>query len=116
MMSEPWSHGQFVKVVKFPDYVGGDKPNVDGINFMIYKDLQTAFLDFKAGSLDWTQIPNGQFKATAAQYGKHNTRSDNPMYLRAVRRDGSSGSRYILKGCHAVETTTWPATPRTDPI
>ena len=67
-MAEPWSHGQYVKVVKYDGYYG-TKPNVDGIDFKIYKDVETAFIDFKAGTLDWTQIPSGQYKATASQYG-----------------------------------------------
>ena len=68
MMKEPWQHGQSITLVKFPDYAG-TKPNIDGINFKIYSDIQTAFVDFKAGNLDWTAIPPGQYKATVAQYG-----------------------------------------------
>lgn len=68
MMSEPWKAGQGVKLVKFPGYTG-TQPNIDGINFREYSDLNTAFLDFQAGNLDWCQIPSGQYKATAAQYG-----------------------------------------------
>jgi len=67
-MAEPWAAGQYIKVVRFEDY-SGTKPNIDGINFMIYADLNTAFLDFKAGTIDWTQIPTGQYKDTVATYG-----------------------------------------------
>jgi oligopeptide transport system substrate-binding protein len=67
-MAEPWAAGQYVKVVRNDSYYG-TKPHVAGIDFRIFKDLETAFLEFKAGTLDWTQIPSGQYKATADQYG-----------------------------------------------
>ncbi len=67
-MAEPWAAGQYVKVVKNDAY-WGTKPNIDGIEYRIFKDVETAFLEFKAGTLDWTQIPSGQYKATADQYG-----------------------------------------------
>jgi ABC-type transport system substrate-binding protein len=69
MMSEPWNHGQYVKVVKFPDYTG-TKPHVDGIDFKIYKDDATALLDYKAGNLDFCRLPTGQYKDAVLQYGK----------------------------------------------
>jgi ABC-type transport system substrate-binding protein len=68
MLSEPWNHGQYVKVVKFPDYTG-TKPNIDGIDFKIYKDDATAFIDYQAENLDWCHVPSGQYKNVAAQYG-----------------------------------------------
>jgi oligopeptide transport system substrate-binding protein len=68
-MTEPWTHDQSIKVVKRADY-SGTKPHVDGIDFKIYKDDPTAYLDFKAGNLDSTRLPTGQFKDAVAQYGK----------------------------------------------
>lgn len=68
-MVEPWVAGQGVKVVRFEEYTG-TKPNIDGINFVEYSDVDTAFLDFQAGNLDWTQIPTGQYKATVEKYGR----------------------------------------------
>ncbi len=63
-----WEHDQSIQLVKFPDYYG-TKANVDGVDFKIFKDPETAFLEFQAGNLDFTQIPTGQIKATEAQYG-----------------------------------------------
>jgi oligopeptide transport system substrate-binding protein len=68
-MVEPWVAGQGVKLVRFEEY-WGTKPNIDGVNFREFSDVNTAFLDFKAGTLDNTQIPTGQYAATAAEYGK----------------------------------------------
>ncbi len=67
-MAEPWKSGQYIKVVRFEDY-SGTKPKIDGVNFKIYADAQTAWVDFQAGTLDWTVIPPGQYKSSVTQYG-----------------------------------------------
>jgi len=69
MMAEPWSHQQFIKVVRFDDYYG-DKALVDGVDFKIFKDDEAAFVDFKQGNLDFATIPTGQIKATIEEYGE----------------------------------------------
>jgi oligopeptide transport system substrate-binding protein len=58
-----------IKLKAFADYYG-DKPLVDGVDFKIYKDDESAFTDFKQGNLDFVNIPTGQIKATVAQYGE----------------------------------------------
>lgn len=69
MMAEPWAHDQFIKVVKFPDYYG-TKPNIDGVEFKILADTDTAWLEFQAGNLDFCPIPTGQIQAAIEQYGE----------------------------------------------
>ncbi len=69
MMSEPWAHDQYIKVEKFADYYG-DEPNIDGVDFMILADQDTAFLEFQAGNLDFTPIPTGQIQDTVDEYGE----------------------------------------------
>ncbi len=66
--ADGWVHDQSINLVAFADYYG-TKPNIDGIAFKIFKDPETAFLEFKAGNLDFTSIPSGQIKATEAEYG-----------------------------------------------
>jgi oligopeptide transport system substrate-binding protein len=68
-MAEPWKHNEYIKVVKWADYPG-TKPHVDGIDFRIYKDDATAYLDFQAGNLDYVHLPTGQYKDAVAKYGK----------------------------------------------
>ncbi|MBN1628364.1 MAG: ABC transporter substrate-binding protein [Thermoleophilia bacterium] len=68
MMAEPWSHDQYIKVVRFADYYG-DKAYLDGVDFKIFKDEDTAWLEFQAGNLDFTSIPSGQLASTSATYG-----------------------------------------------
>jgi peptide/nickel transport system substrate-binding protein/oligopeptide transport system substrate-binding protein len=68
-MAEPWAHDQYIKVVKFADYYGTE-PNIDGVEFKILADQDTAFLEFQAGNLDFVPIPTGQIQATVDQYGE----------------------------------------------
>lgn len=68
-MAEPWAHDQYIKVVKFDDYYG-DEPNIDGVEFKILADQDTAFLEFEAGNLDFVPIPVGQIQATVDTYGE----------------------------------------------
>lgn len=68
-MTEPWNHDQYIKVAKFDDYYG-DEPNIDGVDFKIFTDQDTAFLEFQAGTVDFTQIPSGQIQSTIDQYGE----------------------------------------------
>jgi oligopeptide transport system substrate-binding protein len=68
-MAEPWKHAQYIKVVANPDYYGA-KPIIDGITFTIFKDEETAFTEFRAGTIDFTTIPSGQIKASIAEFGQ----------------------------------------------
>lgn len=68
-MVEPWAHDQYVKVEKFDDYYG-DPAHIDAIDFKIFADEDTAFLEFQAGNVDFTSIPSGQIQTTIDQVGK----------------------------------------------
>ena len=68
-MAEPWVHDQYVKLVRFDDYYG-DEPYVDGLEFKIFKDAETAFLEFEAGNLDFTEVPSGRLADVTAKYGE----------------------------------------------
>jgi len=69
MLTEPWAHDQYIKVAKFADYYG-DEPFIDGVDFVILADTDTAFLEFQAGNLDFVPVPTGQIAATVEQYGE----------------------------------------------
>lgn len=68
-MSEPWKHDQYIKIVANRDYYGSQKSNIDGVDFQIFKDQDTAYREFQAGNLDFTQIPDGQIAAAKQSYG-----------------------------------------------
>ncbi len=69
MMAEPGAHDQYIKMVKFDQYGGADKPYIDGIDMTIYQDEETAFLEFRAGNLDYADIPSGQMVASQKEFG-----------------------------------------------
>ncbi len=68
-MSEPWKRDQYFKVVQNENFYG-DKPYIDGIDFKIFKDPNTAYTEFEAGNLDFTQIGEGKIKDAVAKYGE----------------------------------------------
>lgn len=68
MLSAPWKHNQDISVVQNPNYYA-QKPYIDGVDFRIFKDVGTAYTEFLAGNLDFTQIGEGQIKAASAKYG-----------------------------------------------
>ncbi len=68
-MAEPWAHDQYIKVVRFDDYYGG-KAHADGVDFMIFQDEDTAYLEFLAGNLDMCIVPSAQIAVAEAEYGK----------------------------------------------
>lgn len=68
-MAEPWKHDQYIKVVRNDEYAG-EQPNIDGIDFKIFKDPNTAFTEFEAGTLDFAQIADGKIKESVTKYGE----------------------------------------------
>jgi oligopeptide transport system substrate-binding protein len=69
-MSEPWAHDQYVKVVRNENYYG-QAPHVDGVDFMIMADEATAWLEFKAGNLDFDKsVPSEALAEAVATYGE----------------------------------------------
>ncbi len=68
-MSEPWKHEQYIKLSRNDGYYG-KKPYLDAVNFKIFKDEETAFTEFEAGNLDFTQIPSGRIADVKKKYGE----------------------------------------------
>lgn len=69
MIKGSWAHDQYVQVLKFDNYYG-DKAYIDGIDFNIIESVDTAFTEFQAGNLDFTQIPDGRIETCIAEYGE----------------------------------------------
>lgn len=67
-MAEPWKHNQYIKVERNENYYA-DKPYLDGVEFKIFKDPETAYTEFEAGNLDFTQIGEGKIKDAESKYG-----------------------------------------------
>lgn len=69
-MAEPWVHDQYIKVARNDAFATGDKPYLDGVEFRIFKDVETAFTEFEAGTLDFTMIGEGKIQDSIAKYGE----------------------------------------------
>ena len=67
-MAEPWKPDEYAKLVRYQGYAG-TKPHIAGIEFRTQKDTDTAFMEFKAGTIDVAQIPDGQIAAVESEYG-----------------------------------------------
>ena len=67
-MKGQWEDGQYIQLERNENY-WGDKAYVDAIDYMIFKDVDTAFTEFTAGNLDYAQIPSGQITSVSEQYG-----------------------------------------------
>ncbi len=68
-MSEPWKHEQYIKTVKNENYYG-EKGYLDGVDYIIFKDTETEFLEFQAGNLDFSIIGQGQIETAKTQWGE----------------------------------------------
>ncbi len=72
-MDGAWEHDQMINLTRYEDYAGDNVPNVDGIEFRIYADVQTAVQDLLAGNLDVVDdIPAERFGEVESQLGESN--------------------------------------------
>lgn len=48
----------YIKLTKYEDYAGKNKPQINGVEFRIYNELETAYQDLVSGNLDFLdQLP-----------------------------------------------------------
>lgn len=55
-LKEAWKHNQSITLVRNDEYYG-DEAYLDQVNIVITADLDTAYVNWQAGNLDWTRIP-----------------------------------------------------------
>ena len=60
-----WKHDQYIMLERFDDYYG-DNALLEKVKYVIFADENTAFLEFKAGNLEYAQIPQGKIESTKA--------------------------------------------------
>ncbi len=98
-MDGEWVDGQYINIVRFDDYYG-EPAILDGVNFMIQKDVETAYKEFQAGNLDVSDVPVASLAAAAEEYGESEdgyTITPGHQFL-----NGSEPSTYYLT-CNVVE-------------
>ena len=64
-----WEDGQYIDIVKFDDYYG-EPAKIDGVHFIIQKDVETAYKEFQAGNLDVCDVPVAQIEAARKERGE----------------------------------------------
>ncbi len=70
MMDGEWQHNQSIRVVRYDDYAGEDKPKLDAIEFAIYDAVETAYQDLQAGTIDIVDsIPTESIDSAEAEFG-----------------------------------------------
>jgi peptide/nickel transport system substrate-binding protein/oligopeptide transport system substrate-binding protein len=69
-MAEPWRRERYIKVVRNENYRYGEAAYLDGVDFMIFRDPDTAYTEFLAGSLDFAQIGEGKISEAVSQFGE----------------------------------------------
>jgi oligopeptide transport system substrate-binding protein len=69
-MDGEWERNQQIALTRFEDFNGDDPGLADAITFVIYDDINTAYLDVQAGSLDVSEtIPPEQEGAVDNDFG-----------------------------------------------
>lgn len=68
MMQGEWVADQYIDLVRFDDYYG-EPAKIDEIYFSIQKDPETAFREFEAGNIDFTDIPAGRIQELESKVG-----------------------------------------------
>jgi len=69
MMDGEWVDDQYIRTKRFPDYYG-ETAKIEGCDFVIVSDPDTAFIEFQAGNLDFSQIASGQIESTKTSLGE----------------------------------------------
>ncbi len=98
-MDGEWVDGQYINIVRFDDYYG-DKAILDGVNFVIQKDVETAYKEFQAGNLDVSDTPVASLESAKETYGESEdgyTITPGHQFL-----NGTEPSTYYLT-CNVVE-------------
>lgn len=58
-----WKHDQYITLERFDDYYG-ENAMLETVKYVILADENTAFLEYKAGNLDYVEIPQGKIQIT----------------------------------------------------
>lgn len=69
---KPWEHNVQIQVERNPNYWGGPdgdaKPHLDGINFKISKDIETAYSTFLAGQGETAAVPPAKYTEVKTKF------------------------------------------------
>ena len=58
-----WKHDQYITLERFDDYYG-ENAKLETVKYVIFADQDTGLLEYKAGNLDYAEIPQGKMQTT----------------------------------------------------
>ena len=68
---EPFVPGTGITLTRYEDYAGDDEADVSEVEYRVYTDVDTAYLDVQAGNLDvLRRIPAGAAATAADEFGE----------------------------------------------
>jgi ABC-type oligopeptide transport system substrate-binding subunit len=81
MMDGTWNHDQGISVVAYDGYAGENKPAIDGVEFRIYSDPATGYLELQDGQLDYmTALPPDELANAREQFGENFIDEENSTF------------------------------------
>ncbi|MGH2786642.1 MAG: ABC transporter substrate-binding protein [Actinomycetota bacterium] len=67
-MAQPWVPGEEVVLEAYEEFP--DSPDLDGVRFIPFVDAAESWVSFENGDLEVAEVPVGQIKAAAEDYGE----------------------------------------------
>ena len=100
-MSEPWKDDQYIKVEANENYTG-DAPKIPKIDFMISKEVESAYAAFESGEADTGYIPPGAFADATSTYNNSTDASFGLYYFGISWEDDELGGEDNLAVRQAI--------------
>lgn len=104
VMAEPWTHDVSIVLARNEDYYGGltgETALLDGIEFVISADVDSAYADFEAGNGQTGYIPSGRFAEATGSYANA-TEPNLGLYNFYINQESQLGGDENLKLRQAI--------------
>jgi len=80
-MEGSWNHDQGITVVRYDEYGGETQPSIDGVEFVIYSDPATGYLELQDGQLDYmTGLPPDELASAREEFGEQFIDAESSTY------------------------------------
>lgn len=104
VMAEPWTHDVSIVLERNEEYYGGltgELAVLDGLEFTISADVDSAYADFEAGNGQTGYIPSGRFAEATAAYANA-TEPNLGLYNFFINQESQLGGEENLKLRQAI--------------
>ena len=76
-----WNHDQSISLTRYDGYGGENTPNIDGVEFVIYSDPATGYLELQDGTLDYMDaLPPDELANAREAFGDHFVDQENSTF------------------------------------